>query len=48
MWLAFPVGSIIVQTIKLKVADPTTVGSMAAVWVAKEASYSRIMAWMWS
>jgi NitT/TauT family transport system substrate-binding protein len=37
VWLAFSVYPIAAQPIKLKVAYPTTVGSMAVVWVAKEA-----------
>jgi ABC-type nitrate/sulfonate/bicarbonate transport system substrate-binding protein len=37
VWLAFTSYPLAAQTIKLKVAYPTTVGSMAVVWVAKEA-----------
>jgi len=37
VWLTISVGSLAAQTIKLKVAYPTTVGSMAVIWVAKEA-----------
>jgi len=37
IWLAVFNGVIDAQTIKRKVAYPTTVGSMAVVWVAKEA-----------
>jgi NitT/TauT family transport system substrate-binding protein len=37
LWLAVFYRSVEAQTTKLKVAYPTTVGSMAVVWVAKEA-----------
>ena len=37
VWQGIAVYPIAAQTIKLKVAYPTTVGSMAVVWVAKEA-----------